>query len=306
MEKASTKQLPSGESPDRSGRFPQWLRRPIGQTLSTRRLLRDLGLNTVCESARCPNIGDCFTSGRATFMVLGEICTRRCSFCAIPQGDPQAVDDEEPIRLAEAARRLGLKHVVVTTVTRDDLEDGGASHFVKVIERLRLVCPEATVEVLTSDFKGSEEAIRKVVAAGPDIYNHNLETVERLQRRLRPFAKYDRSLRVLALAREADPDCLTKSGLMVGLGETEEEVSKTLNDLRRVGCELLTIGQYLQSDRRNLPVVEFVHPEQFQVYERKAYDLGFAFVSSGPFVRSSYLADHAAAAVLMRHTLRKG
>ena len=270
-----------------------------------RQVLRDLKLHTVCESARCPNLGECFTFRRATFMVLGEICTRRCSFCAIPRGEARPVDPDEPRRLAEAARRLELRHVVVTMVTRDDLEDGGASHLVKVIEALRLTTPEATVEVLTSDFSGNEEAIRQVVSADPDIYNHNLETVARLQKRLRPFARYPRSLRVLEVVKEMNPECLTKSGLMVGLGETEEEILETLRDLRKVDCDLLTIGQYLQSDLRNLPVVEFVHPDRFRRYEEMATRLGFTFVSSGPFVRSSYLADHAAS-VLPRRATRKG
>ena len=281
MEKVSTEGLP------RKSRFPEWLRRPIGETVSTRQLLRDLRLNTVCESARCPNIGECFTKRRATFMILGEVCTRRCSFCAIPKGEPRLVDPDEPRRLAQAAQRLGLKHVVVTMVTRDDLEDGGASQFVKVIEALKASSPEATVEVLTSDFQGREESIRQVVAAGPDIYNHNLETVERLQRRLRPYATYERSLRVLQLVKERDAHCLTKSGIMVGLGETEEEVSAAMGDLRSVQCDLLTVGQYLQSDPRNLPVAQFVPPDQFHRYETMAYALGFTFVSSGPFVRSS-------------------
>jgi len=294
------------EGLNRTTRFPEWLRRPIGQPVFTRRILKDLALNTVCEGARCPNLGECFTQRRATFMILGEVCTRRCLFCSIPQGAVRPVDPDEPGRLAEAARRLRLKHVVVTSVTRDDLEDGGASHFVKVIERLRLSSPEVTIEVLTPDFRGQAEAIRQVVKACPDIYNHNLETVHRLQRRLRPFAAYERSLRVLEVVKEVDPDCLTKSGIMVGLGETEQEVLAALRDLRQVRCNLLTIGQYLQSDSRNLPVREFVPPDQFLRYEEMAYGLGFTFVSAGPFVRSSYLADQAASFLLNRHRLQKG
>ena len=305
MEKVFTKQRLIEEGLRETSRFPEWLRRPIGRTFSTRQILRDLELHTVCESARCPNLGECFSKKRATFMILGEVCTRRCSFCAIPRGEPSPVDPDEPRRVAQAAKRLGLKHVVVTTVTRDDLQDGGASHFVKVIEALRNFCPEATVEILTSDFQGREEAIRQVVSAGPDIYNHNIETVERLQRRLRPYACYGRSLRVLKVARQTDTECLTKSGIMLGLGETQEEVFKTMEDLRNVACDLLTIGQYLQSDLRNLPVVEFVPPERFRRYEAMAYDLGFRFVSSGPFVRSSYLADEAADFVLTRRTTRR-
>lgn len=239
-------------------------------------------------------------------MILGEICSRRCSFCAIPRGEPSAADPDEPRRLAEAARRLRLRHVVVTMVTRDDLEDGGASHLVKVIETLRVFCPEATVEILTSDFQGRQEAIRQVVSAAPDIYNHNLETVKRLQQRLRPYATYERSLRVLKAVKEIDAGCLTKSGIMVGLGETEEEVLETMEELRKVDCDLLTIGQYLQSDPRNLPVAEWIAPDRFRRYEAMAYDLGFTFVSSGPFVRSSYLADHAADFVLTRRTTHRG
>ena len=226
-------------------------------------------------------------------MILGDLCTRRCTFCAIPRGRPQKPEANEPARVTEATRRLKLSHVVITSVARDDLLDGGASQFAKVILSLHQKLPEVTVEVLTPDFKGDTDAIQKIVLAGPEVYNHNLETVARLQRRLRPYARYERSLGLLRHVKKLSPRIWTKSGLMVGIGEKEEEVIQTMRDLREVDCEMLTIGQYLQSDACNLPVVEFVTPEKFRHYEEIAYTLKFSYVFSGPFVRSSYLADGA-------------
>ena len=274
-------------------RFPAYLRRRIEPTGFTRGILEELGLNTVCVSARCPNLPECFARHTATFMILGETCTRRCLFCAIPRGNPVPPEATEPERVTEAVRRLQLTHVVITSVARDDLRDGGASHFVKVITAVHRELPEVTVEVLTPDFKGDASSIETVVGAAPEIYNHNLETVARLQQRVRPYARYERSLELLRQVKRLSSDIWVKSGLMVGLGEREEEVLETLEDLRASGCEILTIGQYLQSDVHNLAVSEFVTPDRFRGYEKSAYALGFSYVFSGPFVRSSYLADEA-------------
>ncbi len=224
-------------------------------------------------------------------MILGEVCTRRCTFCAIPRGAPSSVEADEPDRIAEAARRMRLEHIVITSVARDDLEDQGSIQFEKVIQTLRRELPGLTIEVLTPDFHGNIEAIQRVVEAGPDIFNHNLETVERLQKRLRPYARYERSLEVIQTVKRLKRNLWTKSGLMVGVGETEEEVVQTMRDLRKADCDMLTIGQYLQSDLHNLPVAEFVHPDRFKAYETRAYTFGFSYVFSGPFVRSSYLAE---------------
>ena len=238
-------------------------------------------------------------------MILGESCTRRCLFCAIPQGRPLPPEDDEPARLTEAVRRLALSHVVITSVARDDLADGGAAQFARVIEEIHEQLPHVTVEVLTPDFRGNPSAIFAVVQAGPDVYNHNLETVQRLQRKVRPSARYDRSLNVLRYVKKMSPSIWTKSGLMVGLGEEESEVLQSMTDLREAGCEILTLGQYLQSDVKNLPVVEFIHPDTFKAYEKKAYRLGFRYVFSGPFVRSSYLADTAKIDLTRARHIRK-
>lgn len=226
-------------------------------------------------------------------MILGNRCTRRCHFCAVPQGKPDGVEEDEPERIIEAIRRLGLTHVVITSVARDDLVDGGASHFAKVVTAIHETLADVTVEVLTPDFRGNVASIVKVVESRPEVYNHNLETVARLQRRLRPSARYDRSLEVLRQVKQLSPRIWTKSGLMVGVGETKSEVIQSMEDLRNVGCEMLTIGQYLQSDPDNLPVAAYVTPHRFQYYAEAAYGLGFTYVFSGPFVRSSYLADEA-------------
>jgi lipoic acid synthetase len=254
-------------------------------------MLRELGLNTVCESARCPNIGECFSRPTATFMIAGTRCTRRCGFCAVDTARPLPLDPDEPRRLAEASQRLGLQHVVVTAVARDDLADGGAAHFAATIRALRAEAPAARVEVLTPDFKGDPAALRVVLDAGPDVFNHNLETVRRLSPLVRPQASYERSLGVLAYAKRLAPHLRTKSGLMVGLGETASEIEAAMGDLRAVGCDLLTIGQYLQPTRRHLAVAEYVAPVIFDEYGRLGRALGFRHVASGPFVRSSYHAE---------------
>ena len=277
--------------------MPGWMRRPLaapGRSAEVSGLLDELGLNTVCRSAKCPNRGECYASGTATFMVLGTECTRDCRFCAVETARPVAPDPGEPAHVAEAAERMGLRHVVVTMVTRDDLPDGGAAYVVATIEALRRRVPSTTVEVLVSDFGGDESAIDAVACARPDVFNHNVETVPRLYPTVRPQADYQRSLRVLARAKEAVPGLPTKSGLMVGLGETGEEVEGVLRDLRAAGVDLVTIGQYLRPSARHLEVTEFVAPKVFDRYAAAARALGFAGVASAPFVRSSYHAGEMA------------
>jgi lipoic acid synthetase len=249
-------------------------------------------LHTVCESARCPNHWECWSKGTATFMIAGDRCTRACGFCAVPTARPFALEADEPARVAEAARRLGLRHVVITAVARDDLADGGAEHFRRTIEAVRAANPGAVIEVLTPDFRGSDAAIDTVLAAAPRIFNHNLETVRRLTPTVRSRATYDRSLSVLDKVKQRRGDAIyTKSGLMLGLGETDEEVLTALEDLRRVRCDILTVGQYLQPTLRHLPVVEYVPPAKFEEFRYAALAMGFAHVASGPMVRSSYHAD---------------
>jgi lipoic acid synthetase len=261
----------------------------------TKNLIGELGLETICESARCPNRSECWTRRTATFMILGEVCTRPCGFCAVKRGHPEAVALDEPERLAEACARLGLKHVVITSVTRDDLPDGGAEHFRRCVLAVR-ARTGATIEVLTPDFDGRPEAIEVVLAAEPEVFNHNLETVARLQRHVRRKSQYAVSLKVLEHAKRARPDLLTKSGLMLGLGETTEELFEALADLRSIGCDLLTLGQYLRPSPRHLPVARYLPPGEFAELGRLARTLGFRDVASGPFVRSSYHADEMARA----------
>ena len=251
-------------------------------------MMRAKSLHTVCESARCPNLPECWSKRTATFMILGDTCTRSCGFCAIKVGRGLEVDPNEPENVAEVARDLGLKHVVVTSVARDDLADEGASQFAQTIQSLHAANPSTIVEVLTPDFKAKKWCIKIVTDAHPEIYNHNIETVERLQTVVRPQAKYGRSLDVLRQVKELDASIYTKSGLMLGLGETKEEIVRTLGDLRAAGVDAVTIGQYLRPTMRHLPVTEYIHPEQFKEYESIGTDMGFAFVASAPFVRSSY------------------
>jgi lipoyl synthase len=282
-----------------SKRMPAWMRRPLaapGRSGEVSALLDELGLNTVCRSAKCPNRGECYASGTATFMVLGTECTRNCRFCAVEPASPSAVDADEPARVAEAAERMGLRHVVVTMVSRDDLPDGGAAHVVATIAALRRAVPASTVEVLVSDFVGDETAIDAVALARPDVFNHNVETVPRLYPTVRPQADYARSLRVLARAKQAAPGLPTKSGLMVGLGETPEEVEAVMRDLRAAGVDIVTVGQYLRPSAAHLEVSEFVPPEVFERYAKTARSMGFAGVASAPFVRSSYHAGELAQA----------
>ena len=272
-------------------RHPPWLkvRAPGGPSyLETRATVQALGLHTVCEEAHCPNIGECWSHRTATVMLLGDTCTRNCAFCAVSHGRPKPVDAAEPARVAEAVARLGLQHVVVTSVNRDDLPDGGAAHFARTAEAIKARVPSARVEVLVPDFQGNAEAVRTVVASPIDILNHNVETVPRLYKRVRPGAQYARSLALLAEARCARADCLTKAGLMLGLGETSDEIIRVFRDLRDVDCDILTLGQYLRPSRDHLPVERYLPPEEFADLRTRALEVGFRHVESGPLVRSSY------------------
>jgi len=281
---------PSGSIPRR---LPPWLRAKAGhweRVHDMKVLLTGSRLHTVCEEAHCPNQGECWTRGTATFMLLGETCTRSCGFCAVATGRPAPPDPEEPRHVGEASRRLGLTFVVVTSVARDDLPDGGAGHFAATVRAIRDASPGTKVEVLVPDFKGDRDSIRTVVESRPTVFNHNLETVERLTKRVRIQARYQRSLAVLRTAKEVGQP-VTKTGVMLGLGETEQEVLTLLRDARAAACDILTIGQYLQPTKQHLPVTEFVHPDRFKAFEEAAYGLGFTSVFSGPLVRSSYHAE---------------
>ncbi|MHB8637425.1 MAG: lipoyl synthase [Fimbriimonadaceae bacterium] len=272
-------------------RLPEWLtiRMPRPDTIKdVEAMMRSKSLHTVCESARCPNLPECWSKKTATFMILGDTCTRSCGFCAIKTGRGLDVNPNEPADVANVAKDLGLKHIVVTSVARDDLADQGSGQFAATIRELHRMNPLAIVEVLTPDFKGRKWCIKAVTDAHPEIYNHNVETIERLQTVVRPSAKYRRSLDVLAAVKALDPSIYTKSGIMLGLGETQPEVKQTLLDLRSVGVDAVTIGQYLRPTMRHLPVNDFVHPSVFIEYEALGEELGFAFVASGPFIRSSY------------------
>ncbi|MEY2429207.1 MAG: lipoyl synthase [Verrucomicrobiota bacterium] len=281
--------------PGQRPRLPPWLRTKLPTTDSfahTRALLDELKLHTVCESAKCPNHWECWSKGTATFMIAGDRCTRACGFCAVTTARPFALEADEPARVAEATRRMRLKHVVITAVARDDLADGGAAHFRQTIEAVRALNPGTVIEVLTPDFNDRDASIEAVLAANPHIFNHNLETVRRLTPAVRSRATYDRSLNVLRKVKALRADAIyTKSGLMLGLGETDEEIVTAMGDLRRSGCDLLTLGQYLQPTLKHLPVVDFVSPERFTEYGRQARQMGFVHVASGPMVRSSYHAD---------------
>lgn len=290
-------------------RKPDWIRvrAPVSPGYAdTRRLMRRLELNTVCEEAACPNIGECWANGHATVMILGSVCTRKCAFCNVATGRPDLLDPHEPERLAAAVGSLGLRHVVVTSVDRDDLADGGAGHFVSCIERIRESAPKTTIEVLTPDFLRKPGAVEAVARAMPDVYNHNLETVPRLYRAVRPAARYDNSLRVLSRAKEVSPAVFTKSGLMVGLGETEDEIHAVMADMRAHDVDFLTVGQYLQPTPAHRPVSEFVHPDAFERYREAAEALGFLMVSASPLTRSSYHADEDFQALRAARAARAG
>jgi lipoic acid synthetase len=279
-------------------RLPEWARKSRTDFEALNRVkrgLRLLNLHTVCESARCPNIHECFHRGAATFLILGERCTRGCGFCAVPKGNPakhdMRLDPTEPANVARMAAEMKLRYVVITSVNRDDLPDGGSRHFAETVREVRRALPQARVEVLTPDFCGDHDAVARVLDAGPHVFNHNVETVPRLYGRVRPQADYRQSLEVLAFARRYSESVLTKSGFMLGLGETEEEVRALLRDLRAAGVDVATIGQYLQPTRRNLPVAAFIEPRQFEAYRDYGLSLGFRMVFSGPLVRSSYMAE---------------
>jgi lipoyl synthase len=276
---------------------PEWLKvRAPGSPsyLRLKGIMRDLGLHTVCEEAQCPNIGECWNHGTATFMILGDVCTRACAYCAVSHGRPHPIDVEEPARVAAAIAALGLNYVVITSVDRDDVADGGASIFAETIRRTRALVPECRIEVLIPDFQGHESALRAVLDAVPDVLNHNTETVPRLYRMARSGGRYARTLELLDRSRRYAPGIPTKTGLMVGLGEEHEELVTTLEDLRGVGCEILTIGQYLRPSSAHAPMVRYYHPDEFRDLKQIALDLGFVHVESGPLVRSSYHAHETA------------
>jgi lipoic acid synthetase len=279
-------------------RLPGFLRKPQSNYLSVQSLkgnLRRLELNTVCESARCPNMHECFERGAATFMIMGNLCTRGCTFCSVPKASPSKtefqLDPNEPAHVAEMAARMKLRYAVITSVNRDDLEDGGSAHFAETVRQVRRALPEARIEVLTPDFCGDMRAVERVLDAGPDVFNHNMETIRRLYRPVRPQADYDQSLRVLAHARAYAPKVMTKSGLMAGLGEGEDEVVEVMRDLRQANVDVVTIGQYLQPSRRNREVSEYVPLDRYERWTRAGLEMGFKMVFAGPFVRSSYMAD---------------
>lgn len=285
--------LPTISTKPAARRLPSWLKRKLPRgngNFYTESLLRELRLETVCENARCPNRPECYSRRTATFMILGNVCTRPCGFCSVPRGTPEELEDDEPARVAEAAARLGLRHVVITSVTRDDLPDGGADHFRRCVLAVR-ERTGATVEVLTPDFLGDAAAIDRVLEASPEVYNHNLETVPRLYRKVRGRAAYARSLKLLHHVKQRRPDIVTKSGLMLGLGETMDELFEVFADLRAIGCDTLTLGQYLAPTLKHIPVVRYVPVEEFDALAVRARWLGFRQVVAGPFVRSSYHAD---------------
>lgn len=281
-----------------------WLRRTLPDQRVLDRmdaLLEGLNLYTVCNSALCPNRGECFKKGTATFIILGNICTRNCGFCAVKKGKPLPLDPEEPYHIAQAARHLQLKHIVVTSVTRDDLPDGGAEHFAETIIEIKKQLPKSTVEVLVPDFKGSWEALQRVIDAQPVVINHNIETVNRLYRLVRPKAVYKRSLELLRQVKIRDKNIISKSGIMVGLGEEEEEIIQAMKDLREVDGDILTIGQYLRPSPLHLRVQNYIHPDKFEEYQKTGMSLGFKYVASAPLVRSSYHAGEILKDILIKY-----
>jgi len=275
---------------------PPWIkvRGPSEKCLSDmKNMLDSLSLHTVCESAICPNVGTCFSQGTATFMILGDFCTRNCGFCSVKHGTPLPVDPEEPLHVAQASKKLGLKHVVITSVTRDDLPDGGAKQFAETIRKINEILPEASTDVLIPDVRGSRKNLEIITKAKPDILAHNLETAPRLYKTARQQANYQTSLKILEWTKEIDSTIYTKSGLMLGLGETREEVLDTMKDLREVKCDFLTIGQYLRPTSQNVEIHEYVHPDIFEQYKEEGEKMGFRYVASAPFVRSSFHAEEA-------------
>ncbi|MCK5145232.1 lipoyl synthase [bacterium] len=279
---------------DNPRRLPPWMRRKVRlseNVTKLKKIIKDKNLHTVCQSAGCPNFHDCFEKPTATFMILGNICSRNCRFCGVPKGTPALPDNDEPDRVADAAESLQLKHIVITSVTRDDLEDGGAAQFARTIEAIRHRRPETTTEVLIPDFQGNKKSLQTVLNSGIDILNHNVETVPRLYPDVRPQADFEQSLCVLRNAKELKTGIITKSGLMVGLGETVEEMMAVFRHLTEVGCDALTIGQYLAPNHSSFPLVEYIHPDQFERYRQQAESAGIRYVYAGPYVRSSYNAE---------------
>ncbi|TNF55538.1 lipoyl synthase [bacterium] len=272
-------------------RHPEWLKVKISGTHETKKILRHHSVSTVCEEARCPNQGSCFSAGTATFMILGDRCTRNCSFCAVEHGKPCQPEPGEPGRVADASRALGLKFVVITSVSRDDLPDKGAGQFAATVHALREQGTGIQIEVLTPDFQGDIGALRKVLDAGPDVFNHNVETVPSLYPIVRPGADYRTSLKMLQSSKAMNSDIYTKSGIMLGLGEKKQEIYSVMKDLREAGCDFLTIGQYLQPRKENLPVVEYIHPREFEQYRQRGLEMGFLAVASSPLTRSSMNAE---------------
>ncbi len=301
IDKTSGAASPRPRHPEKVGRpdteilrKPAWIRVKAPTSTgyaATRKIVKDKGLVTVCEEAACPNIGECWEKSHATFMILGEICTRACAFCNITTGLPNAVDSAEPAKVAQAVKEMGLKHVVITSVDRDDLADGGAQHFVEVIKAIRATSPKTTIEILTPDFLRKTGAAETVIDARPDVFNHNVETVPRLYLKIRPGARYYHSIRLLERVKERDASQFTKSGLMVGLGETKQEVMQVMDDMRSAGIDFLTIGQYLQPTRKHAAIDRYVTPQEFKAYETIALAKGFLLVSASPLTRSSYHAD---------------
>lgn len=272
---------------------PEWLKQrvPNQETLKKmEKMLRGLSLNTVCEGANCPNMGKCFENKTATFMIMGSICTRGCKFCAVEGGEPKILDPEEPFHVAEASKQLGLKHIVVTSVTRDDLQDGGAEHFAKTVTEIRKLNPNSTIELLIPDLMGNWDALKIIVESGPDIINHNVETIPSLYKKVRPQAIYKRSLELLKQVKIFDSNIFTKSGLMLGLGESDEEVIGVMKDLVDIDCDILTLGQYLRPSTKHVSIHKYIHPDKFEELKNIALGKGFKYVASGPMVRSSYKA----------------
>jgi lipoic acid synthetase len=273
---------------------PEWLRKRLPTGKLAQEIEADLmkgGLHTICQEGCCPNQGECFSRGVATFLIMGNVCTRNCRFCAVTTGKPTPLDGEEPAKLAEEIHKMKLRFVVITSVTRDDLPDGGADHFVEVIQAVRQTCPGVGIEVLIPDFQGSTSALEAVIKSKPEVLNHNVETVPRLFRHVRPMGDYEQSVTLLKKAKEIDQSMITKSGFMVGLGETLEDIENVMNDLRKADCDILTIGQYLRPSKKHYPVYEYVDRDVYNAYKKLAYEKGFKHVAAGPFVRSSYRAE---------------
>lgn len=274
-------------------KIPPWLKQRVSPLKLTgmQRFLKERNIETVCESGLCPNRGECYVRGTVTFMILNSVCTRNCKFCAVEKGSPGPLDPKEPFKISQAVKALKLKHAVITSVTRDDLSDGGASQFAEVIKEVKKNNLQTIIEILVPDFQGSYYSVKKVIEAGPHIFNHNLDTIPRLYPEIKPGSDYRKRLRVLETAKEINPGIITKSGLMLGLGEAFEEVKEVMDDLRKINCDILTLGQYLAPTLSQYPIKDFIHPETFDCYKRVAFEKGFSHVASGPWVRSSYYAE---------------